>query len=319
MVFAVHCFGESKLPFKHIDLSSEFIQVLEIEEKSGKNKAANALREKVIIPNNDLYEQLTGGLDQKQLIEYLEKQAPSLARTREVSHNANQKQMLDDWNEFIIRFPDMQGSSLMIYSLPSFGRFEAQARPFDDKYYLFLGIDEIAKRKRAEINSAMVHHELFHLYHYQMNSYVKNVAQSFFEKGEFPQVYMLLWVEGLATHASRLLNAQSSNKDIFFSDTLYNETKPLLPNLIAKLSEILTSNSFNDIAGFFYFPTTDQQIPKDCGYVIGELIIIDAMKRHNLKNLVEMKGEDILKEVRVAIKNLMLAEISASNQSVDTN
>ncbi len=297
--------ADSETSFRYFNFGDEYVEVLKTADSSGLDEAAHLFHESIVARNRDLYERLLGRVDVNRLKKHLKDDAPSLARTIDVLSDAGRETISRHWKAFSTLFPDIDGDRLSIYTIPSLGMFEAQSRPVGDNYVIMLGVDEIANRARGKIDSVLLHHELFHIYHYQTNPFVNGGAKGFFERGELPAVYLLLWVEGLATFASRTLNSDATNSRIYFSDSLFDETESRMPFLLKRLSDTLESNSIEDIAGFFYFASEDERIPKDCGYVIGEQLVLEVAKRHSLNEMAAMQESALLEEARHALQILI--------------
>jgi hypothetical protein len=66
---------------------------------------------------------------------------------------------------FARRFPDLRGP-IIVYLMPSLGRFSSEQRPVNGRFVLLLGVDNILCLRGAALEG-LVEHELFHLYHFQ--------------------------------------------------------------------------------------------------------------------------------------------------------
>ena len=93
---------------------------------------------------------------------------------------------------------------------------------------LMLGLDGIAKFHGADAHlAATFSHELFHVYHFQVNPLPRDADQV--------QLYRLVWQEGLATYVSKVLNPDASLADTLLDPRLAVEgpiAVPLCPKFI---------------------------------------------------------------------------------------
>ena len=111
--------------------------------------------------------------------------------------------------KFQHEFSDLSSEVIRIFLVHSLGEFDARVlteEMVSDSSFagVYFGLDRIAVlHERFKMEDAIFHHELFHFYHFQKTN---SMMSSF--KGNNP-VWYHLWVEGLATYVSHVLNPQA--------------------------------------------------------------------------------------------------------------
>jgi hypothetical protein len=169
---------------------------------------------------------------------------------------------------------------------------------------LLLGIDNLVELSDKQYQG-YVSHELFHVYHYQCVPAVRDAAELALQTKKMPPLWALLWTEGIASHAVRVMYPEIDEEDVLDWRTLVEQTKPLLPNLAGEARRILKSDLPQDVAGFFYFPReNDRKFPTGCGYYIGMLIAKILSKRQTIDQLFSLSDEALIEEIDLALKEL---------------
>jgi hypothetical protein len=129
----------------------------------------------------------------------------SLARRFAALHSGIEEQ-------FVQTFPDFRPSRTTIYLTVSRFRFDGKV-PQDHWNSLLLAFDGVAKFHGGNAPVAVIFsHELFHLYHFQINPPPANPDQL--------PLYRLIWQEGLACYVSSVLNPAAPLRDILFDPRL---------------------------------------------------------------------------------------------------
>ena len=188
------------------------------------------------------------------------------------------------------------------YLLPSMGFFKGRAIPVGDEIVLLLAIDELAKLKGVAFDST-IYHELFHVYNYQILPTAEKTARRFFLEGVPPELYKLLWFEGLASYTTRVVDPRISNEDILNFEELRRRTEPILPELIRILKQDLKTN---DITGFFGGTRKGHpQVSGGCGYYLGLLVVEQVADGYPLQGLVRLEGESLFRQVDSALQDIL--------------
>lgn len=115
----------------------------------------------------------------------------------------------------------------------------------------------------------------------------------------------LLWAEGLACYAVRMVYPKTLEEDVLDWRPLIDQTKPLLPDLVNEAMNVLRSDSPHDIAGFFYFPRENRpDIPTGCGYYIGMLIAEKLAHKQSIETLLTCNDAVLIDEIRSVLIEL---------------
>jgi hypothetical protein len=178
-------------------------------------------------------------------------------------------------------FPDLDRSHLRVYLMLSLFRFDGKV-PDDDPHILLLGVDGIARFHGTNFPvRVLLSHELFHLYHFQVNPVPKPVT-------ELP-LYRQLWQEGLATYISQLLNPTAPLSDILLDPKLAHDGPPLIPAYARQLlSQLETAD--DSIAAEYFSYRRNSESPSRMGYLIGLEIARDLAKTKSLRELTRLRG-----------------------------
>ena len=283
---------------------NQMIQVwdfLNETENSSDSVKVSLFKKKIIDPNRDKYLLFIQYLDDPSILSYisdLEKRKPEI---KNICLYPDTNRIISIVEKFEKVYPDFE-SNIKIYLMPSFGwLFRCQTLVADGKIFIRLGLDELMKNDDKEI-IGLIQHELFHVYHFQKSVSFRQGAEAFFKTNEAPQLYNLLWTEGIANYAVLKINPDYKYGDVVGMKDLVDQTQLDFKNYINILSQKLEAK---DISGFFYYPDSlNPKIPVGCGYYFGMLIVEDVAKRYNQQDLVMLNGVELLEEIRKSIENL---------------
>src|SRR5271165_2964066 len=138
-------------------------------------------------------------------------------------------------------------------------------------------------------------HELFHLYHFQVNPLPHDTD-------DIP-LYRLVWQEGLATYVSHVLNPDASLSDVLLDPRLANEGPGFIPAMATSLLRDLTTT--DDLtAGRYLAYRRVGMMPSRMGYLIGYEIVKRAATDHSLADLARLRGNALLELVRTQTQAL---------------
>jgi hypothetical protein len=132
-------------------------------------------------------------------------------------------------------------------------------------------------------------HELFHLYHFQVNPLPRNADQI--------ELYRLIWQEGLATYVSHVLNPGASLADVLLDPRLAEEGPRFVPMLAHDLLAQLQSTDDETAARYLSY-RRGGQIPARMGYLIGYEMAKRTAASHPLTELARLRGHALLNLVR---------------------
>ena len=204
--------------------------------------------------------------------------------------------------KFLRTFPGFKISRAKIYLMLSLFRFDGKI-PHDSPHMLLLGLDGLAKFHGANVQLPVIlSHELFHLYHFQVNPLPRDPDQV--------ELYRLVWQEGLATYVSQVLNPEASVADVFLDPRLAKEGPKFIPMLARDLLAQLQSTDDETTARYLSY-RRGGQIPARMGYLIGFEIAKRIAVRHPLTELALLHGHALLNLMRQELQ--MLATASEEN------
>jgi hypothetical protein len=241
------------------DLIPDLYNFLRIAPEE-KESRAKLFAQIMIRPHPEIYDRPqifktdTGTLEQ-----YLDGLMPCLPAIEHI-HRRIEEQRASIEAKFLSAFPDFDASRARVYLMLSLFRFDGKI-PHDNPRMLLLGLDGLAKFHGADARLPVIlSHELFHVYHFQVNPLPRDVDQI--------ELYRLIWQEGLATYVSQLLNPGASAADVLLDPRLAEEGPKFVPMFARSL---LTQLESTDDATTAYYLSYRRgaQIPARMGYLIG--------------------------------------------------
>src|SRR6202035_3337731 len=175
-------------------------------------------------------------------------------------HRRFEEQRASIQAKFLAAFPDFDSARARVYLMLSLFRFDGKM-PHDNPRMLLLGLDGLAKFHGADVRLPVIlSHELFHVYHFQVNPLPRDVDQV--------ELYRLVWQEGLATYVSQVLNPEASLADVLLDPRLAT-AGPQFGSLFAH-SLLTQLESTDDATTALYLAYRHGgQIPARMGYLIG--------------------------------------------------
>jgi hypothetical protein len=178
---------------------------------------------------------------------------------------------------FKATFPDANPPA-DIYVLHSLGEMDGGMREIDGRTPLIFGVDRMATLHGNGNESAFFHHELFHAYHLPR---MQGCADA--------HVWSNLWIEGLATYVSTVMNPQASDQErlLALPDNMATRTRAMLPQAWAQLEPILDSEDEATYANLFLLRGT-AALPRRRGYYLGFLVAQEAGKTRDVRALARL-------------------------------
>jgi hypothetical protein len=208
--------------------------------------------------------------------------------------------LISDIETFDSKFPLPGG--LEVHIIPSFSFLKGMSVPMGGQTKVFLGLDEIQRLDEPQ-RQCFIYHELGHIIHYEAVPEVRKGAEDFFSgKGMTGGMYILLWVEGLPTYLARQINPNIPKDNILGAGEIIRQTKASYNRILPLLENKLDSN---DISGFFYYPDNNHpEIPSNCGYYLGLLVVEEVAKNHSTEELIKLWGPDLQSEIHKAVARM---------------
>ena len=181
-------------------------------------------------------------------------------------------------------------------------------RPLGDKDAVIFGTEEIALGMKSKTGfDVLVHHELTHLYHQQVNPEIRQMVAEVYMP-PFPEgrakLYQVMWLEGLAVYTSKLLNPTAPDKEVLVSYTLAADVKARWPGLGAEVRKYLDSTKKADIDAFHFAPDVHRPVPRRTGYYVGMLVARQLAKKYTFAQMCRLTGPKLRSEIEQALLEL---------------
>jgi Predicted Zn-dependent protease (DUF2268) len=276
------------------DLIPDLFNFLRIAPEE-KEHRARLFEQLMIHPHPEIYARpQLFNTDLPALEQYLDGLAAYLPAIEQL-HRRFEEQRAVIQAKFLNEFPDFDSSRARVYLMLSLFRFDGKI-PHDNPRMLLLGLDGLAKFHGADARLAViVSHELFHLYHFQVNPLPRDADRV--------ELYRLIWQEGLATYVSKVLNPEASLADVLLDPRLAEEGPRFIPlsahHLLAQLK------STDDATTALYLTYRHSGvIPARMGYLIGFEVARRAAATRSLTELARLRGRALLSLVRQQVQLL---------------
>ncbi len=270
------------------DLIPDLINFLRIAPKEEVDRV-KLFRQMVIQPHPEVYDRpQVFKTDPGTLEKYLTALDEYLPAIENIHRRFNE-QRASIQTKFLHAFPGFNPSRAKIYLMLSLFRFDGKI-PHDNPRMLLLGLDGLAKFHGANVRLPVIlSHELFHLYHFQVNPLPRDADQV--------ELYRLIWQEGLATYVSQVLNPEASLADVLLDPRLAKEGPRFIPLLAHDLLSQLQSTD-DETTGRYLSYRRGGQIPARMGYLIGYEIAKRTAAAHPLTELAQLRGHALVNLVR---------------------
>lgn len=284
-----------KASFRALNIMDDFWKYWEKAERADIPTRTKLFREMVINPHKEIYEGFVN-IDDEDLAGYVRDIVPAIPRMRKITQKLD-KELPEAVANFKKTFSDMNWTGTAVF-MPNYGTTDSGGGLINGKHYQMFGVDTIAIQYGENASLAVLFsHELFHIYHAQFHPELTGKKR---EKGEVP-LYMLVWLEGLATYASHSLNPDASLEQIFLGQQKL-QAEPKLPQLARKILDNFDNGS-PDVWKPFMSKGNDE-IPTRSGYYVGYKITQELGKKMSLRKLAQLKGESLRKKIKSALTKL---------------
>jgi hypothetical protein len=297
-----------KKPYQFHNAMPSYWEFLRQNRTDGPGSAAKRFASTVVDPHREAFTAVAAGwLGENRLgklARALEGQTDKLRRAeREFPGRLDRA-----WRRFKQQAPDLK-SGAEIYLLPA-PRFAVggAVRPLKDRDIVVFGAEEMAITLVTKTAfDVLVHHELTHLYHQQVNKEMRAmIAEVYlppYAAGR-AKLYQVLWLEGLAVYASKLLNPTAPDREVLLSDRVAADVKARWPRLGASIRDHLDSSRKADIDRYLFDQDSDKEIPKRAGYFVGMLVAQRLAKEYSFGELCRLTGPKLRREVERALREL---------------
>ncbi len=196
---------------------------------------------------------------------------------------------------FKARFPDYR-PAMPIYFLHSLNEMDGGPRELAGGNFLIFGIDRMVRYHGTNDETAFFHHELFHTYHQPVIRACSGDA-----------LWTSLWIEGLATYVSHVLNPAANEQELLldFPTGMPARTRAMLQPALVQLESVLGSSDEADYRDLFTMAGNEAGgLPKRRGYYLGYLVAQEAAKTHSLQELAKFDCGAARGVVHAAVQRL---------------
>lgn len=264
-----------------------------------KESRARLFAQSVIQPHPEVYDRpQIFKTDTTSLEQYLGVLPAYLQAIKQI-HDRFQEQYEAIEANFLKEFPDFDCSKARVCLMLSLFRFDGKI-PHDNPHLLLLGLDGLAKFHGADTRlSVILSHELFHVYHFQVNPLPRNIDDV--------ALYRLVWQEGLATYVSKQLNPDASLGDVLLDPRLAQQGPRYIPVVARDLVTQLESADDTTTAMYLSY-WRGGQIPARMGYLIGYEIARKMAATKSVRELARLRGQTLLNLVRREMRILATGE-----------
>lgn len=183
--------------------------------------------------------------------------------------------------EFEAYFGPMRGYP-PVYLVNSFGEFDGGTRSLSDGSHLMFGADMVDKLYNRKPIKPFVEHELFHLMHHRT---FKNCQA----------VWCNLWEEGLATYVASKFNpgVDDAALGLTVPAPIRSAVEVNRSAAICAVRKRLDSAKPEDYAPLFYGNRNLPGLPARMGYYVGLLVVQDAGRTRDLKQLAALPPAEV--------------------------
>jgi hypothetical protein len=301
-------------PYQYRTAVPAYRQLLRAHANAAGGVAVEHFRAAVIDPNREAFEAVAAGwLEEKNLEKYL----------RALDGRSEQAGRVDAefparfgraWDRFAKAAPDLKpGATVFLLPAPRVA-IGGSVRPLAGRDAVIFGTEEIGQVLDSRTGfDVLVHHELAHLYHMQVNPEVRRmIAEVYmppYAVGR-ARMYEVLWLEGLAAYMSRALNPGAPDKEVLLSESVAPAVAASWPRIGAEIREHLDSSKKADIDLYLFDSDASGRIPRRTGYYVGMLIAEELAKESTFPELCRLAGPRLRAEVERALRRLEKAALS---------
>lgn len=197
----------------------------------------------------------------------------------------------DTFPDFVIDIP--------FHICHSLGECDGGTRKLAGQECMILGLDVMAKVHTFDNEIPFIQHELFHIYHLQLYKPSNNSPYN------EDALYNGLWLEGLATYISFILNPSASYAELLLDipkDLVVDTTKDL-KSICQALLDNFYSIDPDQYKKFFLFSSSP--FPSRCGYYIGFLVVKAISSYTPFMTMIHFSEQDFIPLLEKELKNFI--------------
>ena len=294
--------ARSSAPYQSINLLRVSL-LLFAPARANVHRTASQFRKSIIDPYQEIFRVAPGSTNEQTLEDFFRSDENLETYIQSSSsHELAMRKLSDEfptllsacWSRLHRRLPRLHGD-VTIFLLPApLDTVGGCVRPVARRNVVVFGSEVIAHRLESRLRfDVFVSHELFHLYHLQVNPETRNVTSGYFMHDMNPpppKLYQLMWLEGLAVHASQILNPHATMNEAWVSKDPITEVEARVQQLSALALEELDSTDKEMIRNLVFDGNETRGIPSGTGYYVGMLVAKHLASHYRLENLADLKG-----------------------------
>ncbi len=101
------------------------------------------------------------------------------------------------------------------------------------------------------------------------------------------------------------MNPAATARELFLSERLAAQTRPLVPTLARTLRRKMDSTSGADLAAFFFRSgPAPAGVPERSGYYLGMRLAQGLARKHSLERLARLHGEWLRREIEQGLRTV---------------
>ncbi len=202
--------------------------------------------------------------------------------------------------ETFAAFPDFR-CDFPIYIADTLGQLDGAGRRVAGQSALVFGLGNLDGEQSLISLPALVAHELFHRYHFQVAGFSDDLADR-------QQIWKTLWAEGLATYASQALSpGVTTGEALVLPQDLEQRVAPMIRNLAADLLQHLDEVNFDVFTAYFTYgrkEVAQRGLPWRSGYYVGYIVARRIAQQHSLNELAHLQGDALRRAIGVVLQQL---------------
>jgi len=281
-----------------VDLMPAFWQVVSETNDAAPEQEIRQFRTKVLA-NSDIYSETGFGFHSETELDSAILRG-LLAARRNPQHVQQMAALLRTQLPATIKsfqhaFPDFR-CDFPIYLAPSLGKLDGAGRVIDHHQALAVGVDNVADEYTTTTLPIFLTHELFHRYHFQVAGFSD-------DNGDQEVIWRALWVEGLATYVSMVLNPGTSLQEALIAPPdLVTRAQREVPWLVKTIAPALDRSEATIFSEFFEYHQDKGAVPPRAGYYLGARIAQNLASDTSLSDLAHLQPalakERVMKTLR---------------------
>jgi len=306
-------------PYRLVDLLHSSLHFFDLPQISV-NRKVDLFRKSVIDPHQEAFRVAPGATDEQTLEDFFrsDKNLESYLQNS-VSHELEMRKLSDEfptllhacWSHLHSRLPRLKGD-VTIYLVPApLDTVGGCVRSVGPRNVMVFGSEVMAHRLTSPLRfDVFVTHELFHLYHMQVNPEMRTATAGYFMGGSTtppPKLYQMMWLEGLAVYASQVLNPPATMKEAWVSSDPLSKVKAKLQPLSIFASKELASTDKRVIRDFVFDGNKERGIPTGTGYYLGMLVAKRLAMRYPLEDLANLQGSALRDAIESELNRVITA------------